>query len=284
MVSTRPSPGGVLSVPDLNIPQEPHAHTRAVKGPPWHERAGFAATILVVLLLSWWWIVAMARDMYGSMTGPSAWMMTSVWDGPHLLLLWTMWAVMMAAMMLPSAWPMLVMFGTLARRGSAAQRPFRQLYLFAGGYVLVWALFSAGTTITQRLLAELLILSPMAVLTSRGASAALLVFAGVYQLTPLKRVCLRSCRSPVSFLLGHWRAGSLGALRMGVDHGIYCVGCCWALMLLLFVGGVMNLYIIAALTTLVTMEKTFRAGELGGRLSGGLLIALGIGMAVLPSS
>ena len=247
---------------------------------PWRERAAFTAAVLIVLLLSWWWIVAMARDMYGAMTGPSAWMMTSVWDGPHLLLLWTMWAVMMAAMMLPSAWPMLAMYGALHAENHPAGRRSSHLYLFAAGYVLVWALFSVAATIVQRMLAELLLLSPMMELTSPRASAAMLILAGVYQLTPLKRVCLRSCRSPISFLLGHWRPGSLGALRMGIDHGAYCVGCCWALMLLLFVGGVMNLYVIAALTTLVAIEKIVRAGELGSRLTGGVLIALAVWILV----
>lgn len=218
----------------------------------------------------------MARDMYSAMTGPSAWMMTSVWDGTHLLLLWTMWAVMMAAMMLPSAWPMVMMYSRLARRESSGGRHSSHLYLFSGGYVLVWALFSAAATIVQRILAELLLLSPMMELTSPEAGAALLIVAGGYQWTPLKRLCLRSCRSPISFLLGHWRAGSVGAFRMGIDHGVYCVGCCWALMLLLFIGGVMNLYIIAALTTLVAFEKIVWAGDQGSRLSGGLLIALAV--------
>jgi predicted metal-binding membrane protein len=260
----------------LNILPDRREPTPSSEGVPWRERAAFTAAVLVVLLLSWWWIVAMARDMYRAMTGPSAWMMTSVWDGTHLLLLWTMWAVMMAAMMLPSAWPMLVMYGTLARRQSSSGRRSSHLYLFAGGYVLLWALFSVGATVLQRMLAGLLLLSPMMELASPRASAAFLIVAGVYQLTPLKRICLRSCRSPISFLMGHWRAGSLGAFRMGIEHGIYCVGCCWALMLLLFVGGVMNLYVIAALTTLVAIEKIVPAGELGSRLSGGLLVALAV--------
>lgn len=247
---------------------------------PWREQTAFGAAVLIVLLLAWWWIAAMARDMYGAMTGSSAWMMTSVWDGTHLLLLWTMWAVMMAAMMLPSAWPMLVMYGALSRRESSGGRRSSHLYLFLGGYVLVWALFSVAATVVQRLLARLLLLSPMMELTSPAAGAALLAVAGVYQVTPLKRVCLRSCQSPISFLLGHWRPGSGGAFRMGIDHGLYCVGCCWALMLLLFVGGVMNLYIIAALTTLVAIEKIVWTGEQGSRLSGGLLMALAIWMLI----
>jgi predicted metal-binding membrane protein len=262
-----------------NIPPEP-ARTPTLAVVSWRERAPFTAAVLITLLLSWWWIVAMARDMYSAMTGPSAWMMTSVWDGTHLLLLWTMWAAMMAAMMLPSAWPMLTMYGALARKESSEGRRSSHLYLFAGGYVLVWALFSVAATVVQRMLARVLLLSPMMELTSPRAGAALLIVAGVYQLTPLKHVCLRSCRSPISFLLGHWRAGSIGAFRMGIDHGVYCVGCCWALMLLLFVGGVMNLYVIAALTTLVAVEKIVWAGEHGSRVSGGLLIALAVWMLV----
>ena len=240
------------------------------------SRIGFRAAVLIVLLLSWWWIVAMARDMYGAMDGPSAWMMTPVWDVPHLLLLWTMWAVMMAAMMLPSAWPMLAMFGTFADSQPSSPRHAAPLYWFAAGYVLVWAGFSVLATIVQRLLANGLVLSPMMVLTSPRASAALLILAGVYQVTPLKQMCLRQCRSPIAFLFQHWHPGSLGAVRMGVSHGGYCLGCCWALMLLLFVGGVMNLYVIAALSTVVAVEKTSRLGELGSRVSGGVLIALAV--------
>jgi predicted metal-binding membrane protein len=244
------------------------------------ERTAFVATILIVVLLSWWWTAAMAIDMYGAMSGASAWMMTGVWDAAHLLLLWSMWAAMMAAMMLPSAWPMLTVYAGLSRRQSPTARRMSHVYLFAGGYVIAWIAFSAGATIVQRILAALLLLSPMMELTSRAAGAAFLVVAGVYQLTPLKRVCLRTCRSPLSFLLGHWRAGATGALRMGLSHGAYCVGCCWALMLLLFVGGVMNLYIIAALTTMVALEKLVQAGEWGNRISAGVLCALGVWMFV----
>lgn len=218
----------------------------------------------------------MARDMYGAMTGPSAWMMTSVWDGTHLLLLWTMWATMMAAMMVPSAWPMLSMYANLSRREGSARQSSHHFYLFLAGYLSVWAMFSVTATVVQRVLAEALLLSPMMEMTSPIASATFLIIAGVYQWTPFKRLCLASCRSPISFLLGHWRPGGMGALRMGIDHGLHCLGCCWALMLLLFVGGVMNLYVIAALTTLVVVEKTMRAGEWGSRLSGGLLIALAV--------
>ncbi len=142
--------------------------------------------------------------------------------------------------------------------------------------MLVWAAFSVLATIMQRLLASGLVLSPMMVLTSPRASATLLILAGVYQVTPLKQMCLRQCRSPIAFLFQHWHPGSLGALHMGLSHGGYCLGCCWALMLLLFVGGVMNLYVIAALSTVVAVEKTSRLGELGSRVSGGVLVALAV--------
>ena len=244
----------------------------------WRRHVVPAGALLILLLLAWWWIGAMARDMYGAMNGPSAWMMTSVWDARHITLLWSMWAVMMAAMMLPSAWPMLMIYGTLARR-DPSRRAASNFHLFAAGYVGMWAIFSVAATVAQRILAELLLLSPMMELTSPRASAAFLGLAGLYQLTPLKQVCLRACRSPLSFLLGRWRSGALGALRMGIDHGTYCVGCCWALMLLLFVGGVMNLYVIAALTIVVALEKLVPFGEIGSRAGGGILIALAMWVA-----
>jgi predicted metal-binding membrane protein len=216
----------------------------------------------------------MALDMYGPMTGPSAWMMTGRWDWPHIFLLVSMWAVMMTGMMLPSAAPMLLLYATVARR--RLDSPVLRVYALAAGYLVVWALFSVFATGTQRALSHLLVLSPMMVLQSRVISAALLVIAGIYQLTPLKRACLTTCRSPVSFLARHWRADTLGAFRMGLAHGLYCLGCCWALMLLLFVGGVMNLYVISALTVFVLLEKLAPLGIQAGRLSGGLLIATGV--------
>ena len=118
----------------------------------------------------------------------------------------------------------------------------------------------------------------MMTLNSPTIGAALLLVAGVYQVTPLKRVCLQKCQSPLSFLMHHWRAGIGGAFRMGIDHGTYCVGCCWALMLLLFVGGVMNLAVIAALTAFVVFEKIGPFGVHGSRISGALLIAAGLWM------
>jgi predicted metal-binding membrane protein len=220
------------------------------------------ALLVLVPLVSWAWIVVLSHDMYGPMTGASAWMMTAVWDAPHVLLLWTMWAVMMTGMMLPSAAPMIVLAG-----GSSG-------YFVAVGYVSVWAAFSAGATALQLLLSRLLIVTPMMELSNRRVGAVLLACAGLYQLTPLKRACLTTCQSPMAFLTRRWRAGSFGAFRMGAEHGVYCVGCCWALMLLLFAGGVMNLTVIAALTVFVAFEKLAPVGAWGARISGALLILL----------
>ncbi len=166
------------------------------------------ALVVLVSLVCWAWIVVLSRDMYGPMSGASAWMMTPVWNAPHLVLLWAMWAVMMTGMMLPSAAPMIVLAG-----GGRA-------YFMALGYVIVWAVFSAGATALQALLMRLLIVTPMMELSSRRATAILLALAGLYQLTPLKRACLTTCQAPMAFLARRWRSGAAGALQMGVEHGV----------------------------------------------------------------
>jgi len=242
-----------------------------------HHRGTLIVLLIVVPLACWVWIVAMARDMYGPMTGASAWMMTLQWDARHVLLLWLMWAVMMAGMMLPSASPMLLMYGVAARRHADAAAA-RQIYAFASGYLAVWALFSVAATAAQFMLSTQLALSPMMTLTSPRVGALLLVIAGVHQLTPLKRVCLQKCQSPLGFLMHHWRGGAGGAFRMGFEHGVYCLGCCWPLMLLLFVGGVMNLTVIAALTAFVAFEKLTPFGLYTARVSGLLLVGSGAWM------
>jgi predicted metal-binding membrane protein len=219
------------------------------------------ASLIAVSFVSWAWIVVMARDMYGPMTGASAWMMTPVWDAPHLVLLWAMWAVMMTAMMLPSAVPMI--------------RLARYPHAVAAGYVGVWALFSIGATALQWALGRAAILNPMMEVASPRTGAALLAIAGIYQWTPLKQACLTTCQSPMAFLARRWRSGLGGAVRMGAEHGVHCVGCCWALMLLLFAGGVMNLTVILALTIWVAIEKLAPFGRQSARVGAALLLALG---------
>jgi predicted metal-binding membrane protein len=242
------------------------------------EHIAPVALLAIVPVVSWIWIVAMARDMYGPMTGAGAWMMTRHWDVQHLLLLWAMWTVMMTGMMLPSASPLILLYGTAARR-SAQPAATRQIYALAAGYLLAWTAFSLGATVLQRVLASLLLVSPMMEPANSRISAILLLAAGVYQWTPLKHACLRQCRSPVGFLMGRWRSGSYGALRMGLEHGTFCVGCCWVLMLLLF-AGVMNVWIIVGLTAFVAFEKLAPFGRHGARITGGLMIAGGLWMLV----
>jgi predicted metal-binding membrane protein len=222
------------------------------------------ALLVLVPLVCWAWIVVMARDMYGPMTGASAWTMTPHWDAAHLLLLWAMWAVMMIAMMLPSATPLILLAG-------AGTRP----YWLALGYVAVWAAFSVLATALQWLLVSRLVVTPMMEVSTRAAGAILLLVAGLYQWTPLKRACLATCQSPMAFMTRRWRSGSRGSFRMGVEHGAYCVGCCWALMLLLFAGGVMNLAVIAALTAFVAFEKLAPVGAWSARVSGTALVLAG---------
>lgn len=245
-----------------------------------HERVLLAGAFVLVMAISWGWIAGMAHDMHGAMDGWSAWMMSGTWDAANVLLLWSMWAVMMMAMMLPSALPIVLLYMKSGRAREDDVRVLWRVGALVAGYLLVWAAFSVGATVLQRILAERMLLSPMMEPASQGVGAALLFVAGIYQLTPLKRVCLRACRSPLSFLMTHWRPGLRGALQMGLRHGAYCVGCCWALMLLLFAGGVMNLLVILALTAWIMVEKILPFGEKSAVASGLLLIATGAWMLV----
>ena len=234
---------------------------------PRRDRTPVMLLLILFPLVCWAWIVVMARDMYGPMTGASAWMMTPRWDAPHLVLLGAMWAVMMTGMMLPSAGPMILL------AADTGQSRGHQSYLLALGYLVVWALFSIGATALQWGLTRLFLLTPMMEVSSRRVGGVCLIVAGVYQWTPWKHACLTACQSPLAFLMRRWRRGAWGAFRMGVEHGAYCVGCCWALMLLLFAGGVMNLTVIAALTAFVAFEKLAPVAVWSTRVSGGLLIA-----------
>ncbi len=244
----------------------------ALRRDRWWVLAGLTGAVALV----WTWLAPMAADMYGRMDGAAAWMMTARWDLPYGALMFGMWAAMMLGMMLPSAAPAILLYARVARSGAAPQAPVARTYLFALGYLLAWAGFSLIATALQYLLARLALLSPMMESNSPVFSAAVLLAAGVYQWTPLKDVCLRQCRGPVDFLTRHWRAGPGGALQMGAHHGLYCVGCCWVLMALLFVGGVMNLLWIAAITIFVLLEKVTSFGRSGGRVSGLALIASGV--------
>ncbi len=252
------------------------AEVSAIERALGRDRAIVLGALVSVVVLCWAWIVPMARDMSGAMTGASAWMTTERWDLPHVALLFAMWTVMMAGMMLPSAAPTLLLYTNVVRKSTEGAHAPRRAYLFAAGYLVVWTAFSAVAAVLQWALISLFVLSPMMALESRLAAAALLVAAGAYQVTPFKRHCLVVCRSPATFIVGAWRPGNAGAFHMGVAHGFFCLGCCWMLMLLLFAGGIMNLVVIGALTAFVLIEKLAPIGVQGGRLSGVLMVATGL--------
>jgi predicted metal-binding membrane protein len=240
------------------------------------DRWWVISALAAALVISWAWIVPMAIDMYGGMAGLAAWMVPAQWGTRHDLLLFAMWLVMMVGMMLPSAAPTLLIYAAVLRRADPAAPVLARVYLFAAGYLAIWTAFSLAATAVQRVLAQAALLSPMMQLRSPVLGATLLIGAGIYQLTTFKQACLNSCHSPAAFVASHWRAGPGGAWRMGLEHGLYCLGCCWVVMLLLFVGGVMNLVWIAALTVFILLERLLPARVQGGRLSGVLLIGAGL--------
>lgn len=232
------------------------------------------AAVAVVVALAWAWLLAGAGMDMGMMT-------RAVWTPGYAALMFAMWWVMMVAMMLPSALPMLLVFARLhgQRGGEGTGGASSSSLVFAGAYGVVWAGFSLVATAMQWGLEATALISPMLEATSPTLGGLILVAAGLYQLTPLKHMCLRHCRSPLQFLLGRWRDGHAGAFAMGLQHGAYCVGCCWFLMALLFFGGVMNLLWIAGLTLLVALEKMLPAGHWLGYALG--VVLLGWGIAVL---
>ena len=199
------------------------------------------------------------------------------WRAADFGLMYVMWAVMMVAMMAPSATPMLLMFATVNRRRRERAAPYVPVGMFLAGYIIVWAAFSlAATGGNWGLHQASLLSSMMGESTSGYLGGALLLLAGAFQWSPLKYNCLKQCRTPMGFLMTSWREGHVGGLRMGLEHGAYCLGCCWALMLLLFVLGIMNLVWIAALAAFVLAEKVAPMGEWVSRVTGALLLGWGI--------
>ena len=224
-----------------------------------HERLIVIAGVALLVVLSWWYLAAGA-GMRGMAT----------MQVPTLGALILMWWLMMVAMMLPSATPAILLYARV-RKSRAGAPAIAQSSVFLAGYLMVWLLFSILAAFAQRLLA-----GPSMTLGNRLAESALLVATGVYELTPLKSGCLTRCRSPAEFLTLHWRPGWSGAVRLGVSHGADCLGCCWMLMALLFVGGVMNLLWVVALTLIVAVEKLLPRGDWFGRAAGAALIAWGV--------
>ena len=248
------------------------------------DRQVVVAALIVVIAMAWLWILLGAGTGMSAMDviiGPSPDYMASImapalWTGGYAGIMFTMWWVMMAAMMLPSAAPILLLFARINRKEKSAGRPFIPTGIFAAGYLIAWGAFSAVATGLQWAFEQLGLLSPMMVTTSYSLGGAILLAAGVWQLTPIKGICLRHCRSPMGFFVQSWRPGRGGAFRMGLEHGSFCLGCCWFLMGLLFFGGIMNLFWIAGLAAFVLLEKTVPMGSWIGRIVGVGIAAWGV--------
>jgi predicted metal-binding membrane protein len=240
--------------------------------------AGLAA----VTAVAWFYTVKQAAQMSaqhgmgGSMSETMHAMLTTApWTIGEFTLVLSMWVVMMIAMMAPTATPMTLVYAAVARKAAAQRSPIAPTFVFVAGYLTIWSLFAVLATLAQRGLDQAALLSPAMASNSSALGGGLLIAAGIYQLTPLKHACLRHCRAPAHFLSSHWRNGTVGAYRLGLRLGVYCLGCCWILMALLFVAGVMNLLWIAAIAAFVLIEKVLPAGERASTLAAGTAIIAG---------
>ncbi len=243
------------------------------------DRAIVGAALLAIALVAWLYLVHLSATMPGmdmadmpGMAMPRA----HAWDPLDVGLLFIMWAVMMIAMMVPAAAPMVLTFAMVQRQRQEQDRATVPTVVFLLGYALVWTAYAAVAALAQWRLHEADLLSATMASTSTRLGGALLLVAGVFQWTPLKQACLAKCRSPLSFVMTEWREGRAGAFVMGVRHGAYCVACCWALMALLFVAGVMNLLWIAGLAILVLVERVLPGGPAVSRIVGVLFLLTGV--------
>ena len=244
------------------------------------ERVVVVSALLGVVILAWGYVLVGAGMSMHEMSGMPMARQQAAWTPGYAAVVSLMWAVMMAAMMLPSAAPMILLYDTIARRRELRGETAIGAGVFALGYVLVWTAFSLVAVAIQLGLDRAALLSPMMSMTSRSVAGSVLIAAGVYQWTPLKQACLRRCRSPLEFLMTEWREGRKGALIMGLRHGAYCLGCCWMLMLLLFVGGIMNIVWIAGIAMFVLIEKVAPAGHWIGRVAGAAFVVWGTAILV----
>ncbi len=248
-----------------------------------HDRFIVMAGLCVVVVLSAAYTISGAGMNMSAVTmtsmaiiSPDMVMPSEHWSLNYGLLVFAMWSVMMVAMMLPTAAPMLLVHSAISRKRAASRRPFIPTLLFAGGYLAVWTGFSAVATVVQWQLHKIGVLTGMMQIASPLMSGLILVGAGLYQLTRLKQTCVVSCQHPVGFIMRYWRSGDGGAFQMGLVHGVLCLGCCWFLMALLFVGGVMNLFWIAGLAIYVGLEKFSARLKWLPRIVGIFLVSSGL--------
>ncbi len=243
-----------------------------------HDRAVVFGSLTFVIVLAWAYLLTGAgvQGEMMDMGGGQTMAMPPEWTLAYGLVVFLMWGVMMVAMMLPSAAPVTLLVASIARkRREAGSAPGLSTAPFVFGYLAVWLAFAATATLLQWRLDAAELLSETMGFASMVVAGGVLVLAGIYQWTPLKQACLRHCRSPLEFLLHHWRDGALGAFVSGARHGSFCLGCCWMLMVLLFVGGIMNLAWIAGIALIVLIEKTLPWGGRMGRATGAVLVVWG---------
>jgi predicted metal-binding membrane protein len=244
------------------------------------DRVLISTCLVVITGLAWAYLVHLDHQMSSSMEHDTmmaemGMTMDMPWTAADVFFTFAMWAVMMVGMMAGTAAPVLLLFAA-AHAGRAERRVRQAVLTFGLGYIAVWVGFSACAAIAQWALHQTALLSPAMAASSPYLAGAILIVAGAYQLTPWKGACLTQCRSPLGFLMTNWRDGRFGPLQMGVRHGAYCLGCCWALMCVLFVVGVMNLVWVAALTGFVLLEKIGPAGIIVARVAGAGMVLAGI--------
>jgi predicted metal-binding membrane protein len=246
-----------------------------------HDRRIVAVSLLLVTVLAWIYLLAgagmgmSAMEMTRHSMMPIPMMQHAEWDLAYAVLMFFMWWLMMIAMMLPSAAPAILLATALNRRSKEDRPPYGSTASFTAGYLFAWAFFSLGATTVQWWLEGLGWLTPMMASASDLLAGTVLVVAGLWQFSPWKSACLKHCRSPVQLLTEHRRPGNLGAFWMGMHHGWYCLACCWFLMALLFVGGVMNLYWIFGIAIYVAVEKILPGGQRIAKIMGAVLVAWG---------
>ncbi len=242
------------------------------------DRSIIIAGLFFICLLSWLYIIYLYRQMVVMDMNALffAMPMTPQWSATDFVLLFLMWLVMMIAMMTPSVSPLILIFAMINRKRKQEQNPFVHTGYLLAGYFLVWGGFSLLATLLQWLLQQVSLLNSEMKTTSKILGAIILIAAGIFQFTPLKQTCLNYCRTPVDFIHRNWKEGKLGALRMGIENGSYCLGCCWVLMVLLFVSGIMNLLWIALIALFVLIEKTFSNSKWISAIAGVVLIVYGM--------
>jgi len=250
------------------------------------ERVTIVAALVGVTGICWLYLWLQTKKMAGmGETGGSgmdemAGMVMSAgprpWSAADFALMFIMWWVMMVGMMAPSAAPMILTFATVNRRKRARGRPFVSTATFVAGYLIAWGVFSLAVTLAQWGLEQATLISQTMETSSAILGGILFLAAGLYQFTPVKYACLKKCRSPLDFVLNNWRDGRAGALWMGLRHGFFCVGCCWLVMLLMFVGGAMNLVWAAGIAAFVFVEKLVPGGQWIARVGGALMLAFSV--------